>query len=131
KDDLFWIEKHLAKGKILKFSDKSIIAEHYAFNYPCKRIITFEEDIIEFIDHCKQKGHKKILLHFFPGVEITNKDEYVICDYRYIRIKIYGEALKFSTKHYQYSLNYGLLQNAECLIISSENENVNWKIKIY
>mgnify|MGYP000859079694 CR=1 FL=1 len=131
KDDLFWIEKHLAKGKIIKFSDKSIIAEHYAFRYPCRRIITFEDEIIEFNDYCKQEGNKKILLHLFPGVEIVNKEEYVICDYRYIRIKIYGEALNFSTQHYQYSLNYGLLQNAECLIISSENENVNWKIKIY
>lgn len=131
KDDMFWVEKHSAKGKIIKFTDNCIIGEHYAFGKPCRRVITFEDEIIDFNDFCKILGEKKIYLHFFPGVQIFNKDEYVICDYRHIKLKIFGDDLNFKTDFYKYSLNYGLLQEAECLIISSEKENVNWKIKIY
>jgi len=131
RDDLFWVEKHLAKGKILYFADNSIIAEHYAFGKPCKRIINFDYDTIEFVDLCKQKGEKEIYLHFFPGVQIVNMEEYVICDYRHIRLKILGDDVKYKILQYRYSLNYGLTQNAECLIILSDKENVNWKIKVY
>lgn len=131
KDDLFWIEKHLANGKFVHFADNAIIAEHYAFNKPCRRIINFDMDTIDFVDICKQEGEKEILLHFFPGVELVNMDEYVICDYRHIRLKILGNDLKYKIQNYQYSLNYGLTQNAECLIITSDKESVSWRIKVY
>jgi len=80
---------------------------------------------------CKQKGEKEIYLHFFPGVQIVNMEEYVICDYRHIRLKILGDDVKYKILQYRYSLNYGLTQNAECLIILSDKESVNWKIKVY
>lgn len=131
KDDLFWLDGDKAKPRMIKFSDTGLIAEHSAYSQKHIRRIVFDDDTIRFSDECNIEGIKKILVHFVPGANISLSDEMALIDYKNIRLKIEKGDFDFKVQPYYYSSHYGLMQNAEMLIIESENAMIEWSIKIY
>ncbi|NLO19702.1 MAG: hypothetical protein GX121_07505 [Ignavibacteria bacterium] len=70
-DDLFWFKTDRTKSKMIEYSEKHFIAEHYGFGKPHRREIFFHDDFIEGIDFCKIKGKKRVCFHLSPDILIA------------------------------------------------------------
>jgi len=131
KDDLFWLKGDRAKAKVLEFSDRIFIGEHFGYGKPHKRIITFADDYIEGIDMCDVYGYKKVHFHFAPNMNIAFSDKNqitVTCESINLILKSSNAELKI--EEYNYSPAYGVIIPAKKVILKSTLNKINWQFDI-
>jgi hypothetical protein len=131
KDDLFWFHKIKSRGRVLEFSERIFVGEHFGYPKTHKRIVTFEKSFITGVDLCEFKGIKRINFHLAPGVLIESLDSNrVILDCRNNSIILTYQNAEAKVETYFYSNGYGNIIPAKKIILSSEENKINWKIEI-
>lgn len=127
KDDLFWIREEKTKSKIITVNEYIYIAEHYAYNLPCRRTILFKEDTIFFKDNLDLETNKQVLIHLLPNCLIKPLENS-------IELKIENQIWHLISdedifiEEYFYSPEYGIKMKSKKIIVSSDKNEINWKI---
>lgn len=129
KDDLFWLDGDSTHAVVTKFSDKTLIAQHSAYGDKHIRSIIFYNRDIQFSDKCNRNGHRRVLIHFIPGVDVIVEDEFINCRYKYLKIQIPKDKYDYRIEDCLYSSHYGILQESKRLAICSNDNVINWSLR--
>jgi hypothetical protein len=129
-DDLFWIKNDRAKPKLINFDDSSIKASHKAYKEAHERLIRFYDDSLEGVDSCAINAIKHINFYISPSIESveTLSDKIIITSKNSITEFTSKESIKLLD--YFHSPEYGILAAGKQIKISSNSNNIEWKIKI-
>ncbi len=130
-EGLFWFEKNKAKPKILELKDNLIIAEHYAYKKPHKRIINFSDKSISGIDICEINFEKIINFHLSPEVSIQKIiDNGIILNIDELQVKFNYKNAKLVIEEYNYSHAYGCLLKSKRISLKTKQFVVEWGFRI-
>ncbi len=129
KDDLFWFKKDRAKARILDYSNKIFVGEHDGFEKPHKRIITFDDNYIDGVDLCDAWGTKRVHFHLNPDVEpLMTEHNRVLLKCKNIHIELITDNSDVKIEQYYFSPAYGEILPSKKIILSSNENKINWKI---
>ncbi|MFH1051638.1 MAG: alginate lyase family protein [bacterium] len=129
KDDLFWFKKDKAKARILDYSNKIFVGEHNGFGKPHKRIITFNNNYIDGVDLCDAWGTKRVNFHLNPDVEpLMAEHNRVQLKCKNVKIELITDNSEMKIEDYYYSPAYGEILVSKKIILTSNENKINWKI---